>query len=199
MDLALWKEIEPSGKILPAEFQDPERMGARLVKGVGQTRLETGQMMRMTQSADGRKTYHPNGDANAIGIGHGTYSLHFFGMDHAASKIDGEIIAAPADDGQAVDFDFAVSDPNHLFELYLKLERIHFDFEPYRWTGIGAYPHWHLGRKPNPGFHIDLRSLDHPNVMGRWMRDAAGTYIPLTWKNWRKEFGLNVHVAASGS
>ena len=195
MDLALWKQVESSGKLRPEEFFAPERMSGRLVQGLGLTREATGRMMRMSRTADGRTIFHPNGDANEFGDGHASFSLHYFGIDHDASKREGVAVEDTTQYGLACDFDFAATDPNFLFELYLKLERVRFPFAPYRWTGIGAYAHWRLGRKANPGFHVDLRSLEHPNLDARWMREAGGKYVPLTWKAWKKEFRLEVTVS----
>jgi len=192
MDLSLWTEHEPSGRIHPGEFYNPERMAERLVIAIGTTRVFTKCAMRMSRSRDGTRVFHPNGDAAAFSDGHSGYSLHYFGIDHARSKIEDEMIEVPNADGLAVDFDFAAKDPNYLFDLYLKLERVKFDFPPYRWNGIGAYAHWRLGQKANPGFHVDLRSLDHPGSGARWMRTESGSYIPLTWKTWRREFKMTV-------
>lgn len=191
MDLALWNQIEPSGKIKPAEFFRPERMAARLVQAIGITRQETDRVMRMSRSSSGA-VFHPNGDAADPGDGHAGASLHYFGIDHVASKRTGAIVPDPAADGLAVDFDFASNDPDHLIDLYFRLERVQFPFAPYRWNGIGAYPFWKLGQKRNPGFHVDLRSLEHPDSGGRWIRDSEGRYIPFTWRNWKREFGMRI-------
>jgi len=189
MDLELWEQIEPSGRIHASEFFNPERMSAKLVQAIGITRQAIGRPMRMSKAADGR-IFHPNGDASDPGDGHAGASLHYFGIDHDESKRTGNLVPDPAEDGLAVDFDFAVADPDFLFELLMKLERVVLPFQPYRWTGIGAYPTWRLGRKANPGFHIDIRSLVHPNFMARWMRDGEGKYVPLDWKTWKRLFEM---------
>lgn len=39
--------------------------------------------------------------------------------------------------------------------------------------GIGLYPHWNT-----PGLHLDMAEKGR-----RWIRDAKGIYLPLTWQN----------------
>jgi len=131
LDLALWDQIESSGKLAPEEYFAPERMSGRLVQAQGITRQETGRVMRVSRSRNGRSIFHPNGDACPFPQPdeqptHGGFSLHYFGIDHDLSKRSNEPIESPTEDGLAQDFDFAVADPNFLFELYLKLVWIRF-------------------------------------------------------------------------
>ena len=44
-------------------------------------------------------------------------------------------------------------------------------------SGIGIYPFWNM-----PGIHVDIRELRPHEQGARWARDAAGIYVPLTWK-----------------
>lgn len=185
MDLNLWNDIEPSGRVRPYEFSRPEHMAERQVVGLGITRIETGRVMRFTKDRAGR-IYHPNGDAVPPNSkSHASRSLHKYGLKGTAAG------------ALANDFDFATDDPNHLFELYLRILRVRFPFPPYRWTGIGVYADWTLDWKPNPGFHVDQRPEDHDTMRGRgqiqtWLRVEGKYQYPLTWAAYRAAFGLAV-------
>ena len=180
MDLTKWTTVEPSGMIHPYEFERPEHMGPRLVTALGITRMATGRYMRLTKSKSGRY-FHPEGDAvSPDSTSHAARSLH---------KYDLEDTLAGA---LAQDFDFGTANPDYLVELFFRVQAVRFEFAPYRWTGIGIYPHWKLGDRPNPGFHVDLRPMDHATLKDRvriqtWIRTESGSYVPFSWAGWKQE------------
>ncbi len=183
MDLERWRTVEPSGNVRAAEFFRPEHMAERQVAGLGITRIEAGRFMRFSRSTSGR-VFHPEGDAvPPDAISHAAASLHKYGLP---ATMDGAL---------ANDFDFGTDDPNYIFELYLRILKVRFDWPPFRWTGIGVYPDWKLGSEKNSGFHIDQRPLNHSTMKGRnqvqtWIQTKGEYLFPLTWSRFREAFGL---------
>ena len=70
--------------------------------------------------------------------------------------------------GRAVDI---IISGLHVVDQFLLAEKTRL------FSGIGIYPHWN-----RPGIHVDIRTLTPHEPGARWARDAAGIYVPLTWK-----------------
>lgn len=174
---------DPSGKLSPAEMMDPEHVHPDLVRALGLQRLDLGKPMFLTRLVSGQLR-HPQGDAvPPYSAAHADASLHKYGIDHmeVADSLEG-YVEAPGALGLAQDWDCGVQDADGLFAVYVDhIERLAFDFAPYRWGGIGLYPDWQ-----NPGYHTDLRGLGHPSFGARWFR-VQDTYHQLTWANWKRE------------
>lgn len=62
----------------------------------------------------------------------------------------------------------------HVVDQFLMAERTRL------FAGIGCYPHWN-----RPGLHLDVRQLQPHQHGPRWCRNAAGFYVPMTWKELR--------------
>ena len=169
---------DPSGRIHRGEFECPWAIEREVIRAIGHTRMLLGKPINLT------KPFHPNGDAVPYNAkSHSEFSLHRIGINHSESYRKKRLIPDPNQLGVALDWDCGDADADELFGTYLDLVREGL------WTGIGAYPHWH-----RPGFHTDLRGEDHPSCDYHWVRDAAGGYHQLTWKNYKKAANMSVMV-----
>ena len=62
----------------------------------------------------------------------------------------------------------------HVVDQFLMAERTRL------FAGIGIYGFWN-----RPGLHLDIRQLQPHQHGPRWCRNAAGFYVPMTWKELR--------------
>ena len=162
--------------ISSAEFENPHKMDPELVIGLGLTRDWIKRPMSFTQTVSGT-VIHPHGDAVDVwSKSHAKGSLHKYDCEHIRTAEVGSVVRAPGALGLAQDWDCGIKDPEELFDMYLTIERLNY------WEGIGLYPHWN-----RPGFHVDIRSQEHPSARARWFRIKGGTYFPLTWANWKSK------------
>jgi len=171
---------DPSGKLPPAEFDNPYKLDPRVIRHLGETRMELGLPMFMS------KPYHPDGDAvHPDSKSHSRWSLHRWGIDHSASARAHLQVESPGQLALACDWDCRSVGAEDLFDVYMQV------LQKMDWTGIGLYPGWN-----RPGFHTDLRPPGHPSYRSHWFRGYDRQYFKLTWFNWKEEILLKQNPRA---
>ena len=171
---------DAEGKIAEKEFDNFEKISIEVLRAALETRELLDTPMYFTKGNNGTP-YHPHGDAvSPDSTSHAKFSLHKWGINHVRSKNENKKAYLDHSYGKALDWDAGgdMLSLDDLFDQYLLLSKSKI------WNGIGVYPHWN-----RRGFHTDLRSDSHPSYNAHWFRTLAGSYFPMTWKNW-KEFVL---------
>tara|TARA_Y100000310_G_C20695267_1_gene825231 strand:+ start:1956 stop:2573 length:618 start_codon:yes stop_codon:yes gene_type:complete len=143
-------------QVSASEFEYPEKMDRVLIEMLVTAREKVGLPFIFHYAAC------PPDDQK-----HSAFSLHKWGIDHTASKEQGQIVEAPGILCKACDFHVSC-DVQLFYDVALKLNDI--------FGGLGLYPHWTWAAHRQPGYHVDVRPPDHPGFGLRWHRDVEGKY-----------------------
>jgi hypothetical protein len=92
---------------------------------------------------------------------HARYSLHKWGIDHAQSIEQRQLVPESSSLGKAIDFYFI--EPSKSIDVLLT-NLLHI-LPVTKWGGLGVYPDW----RPYPGFHLDTRTPRHRYWRTYWI------------------------------